>query len=186
MQIQTQNLTLVGFDRIQEVLMRLGLANIKLPDTPAIIELHQEIEYGKCSSIWYGGILASITSGENEFSLYANGDVRAYLIDKRNDETIAYVKDKSNAGCFGDEMSQYIKNDAHLMEIIREEDPIYSLEIDDNNWFEVFFDKLNGVETVVALSVNVIMCLRQLLKLLKISKNGQTNINNRKGVKNNE
>ena len=33
------------------------------------------------------------------------------------------------------------------MEIIREEDPIYSLEIDDNNWFEVFFDKLNGVET---------------------------------------
>ena len=73
--------------------------------------------------------MASITSGKNEFSLYANGDVRAYLIDKRNDETIAYVKDKSNAGCFGEEMSQY------------------SLEIDDNNWFEVFFDKLNGVET---------------------------------------
>ena len=44
-------------------------------------------------------------------------------------------------------MSQYIKNDAHLMEIIRQEDPIYSLEMDDNNWFETFFDKLNGVET---------------------------------------
>ena len=147
MQTQTQNLTLEGFDRIQEVLMHLRLANIKLPDTPVIIELHQQIEYGKCSSIWYGGFLASVTSGENEFSLYANGDVRAYLIDKRNDETIAYVKDKSNVGRFGDEMSQYIKNDAHLMEIIRQEDPIYSLEMDDNNWFETFFDKLNGVET---------------------------------------
>ena len=146
MQTQTQNLTLEGFDRIQEVLMHLRLANIKLPDTPIIIELHQQIEYGKCSSIWYGGILASIASGENEFSLYANGDVRAYLVDKRNDETIAYVKDKSNVGHFGDEMSQYIKSDAHLMEIIRQEDPIYSLEMYDNNWFETFFDKLNGVE----------------------------------------
>ena len=45
MQVQTQNLTLEGFDRIQEVLMRLRLANIKLPDTPVIIELHQEIGY---------------------------------------------------------------------------------------------------------------------------------------------
>lgn len=147
MQTQTQNLTLKGFDRIQEVLMRLRLANIKLPDTPVIIELHQQIEYGKCSSIWYGGFLASVTSDENEFSLYANGDVRAYLVDKHNYETIVYVKDKSNVGRFGDEMSQYIKNDVHLMEIIRQEDPIYSLEMDDNNWFETFFDKLNGVET---------------------------------------
>ena len=147
MQTQTQNLILEGFDRIQEVLMRLRLSNITLPEKPVKIELQQEIEYGKCSSIWYGGFLASVTSGESEFSLYANGDVRAYLVDKPTNETIVYVKDKSNSGRFGEEMSQYIKNDTHLMEIIKQEDPIYNLEMDNNNWFEVFLDKLNGEET---------------------------------------
>lgn len=147
MQIKTQNIILKGFNRIQEVLMRLKLSNIVFPDELVEIELHQEIEYGKCSSIWYGGILASVTSGENEFSLYAYGDVRAYLIDKRSNETVAYVKDKTNDGCFDDEMAQYIKNDTHLTAIIRQEDPIYSLEIDNNNWFETFLDKLNGEET---------------------------------------
>ena len=147
MQIQTQKLILDGFDRIQEVLMRLRLSNIVLPNESVEIDLHQEIEYGKCGSMWYGGILASVTSGENEFSLYAKGDVQAYLVDKRSNETIAYVKDKSNDGRFGDEMSQYIKNDAHLMEIIRQEDSIYSLELVDSNWFETFFDEVNGERT---------------------------------------
>ena len=106
MQIQNQNLILEGFDRIQEVLMRLRLSNIVLPNEPVKIELHQKIEYGKCSSIWYGGILASVASGKNEFSLYAIGDVKVELIDKRNDEIVEYVKDKSNGGRFGSEMSR--------------------------------------------------------------------------------
>ena len=147
MQIQNQNLILEGFDRIQEVLMRLRLSNIVLPNEPVKIELHQKIEYGKCSGMWYGGILASVTSGENEFSLYAIGDVKVELIDKRNDEIVEYVKDKSNGGRFGSEMSRYIKNDAHFYSILQEKDPIYRFEFMDNNWFEVFVGVIDGKET---------------------------------------
>lgn len=167
MQIQNQNLILEGFDRIQEVLMRLRLSNIVLPNEPVKIELHQKIEYGKCSGMWYGGILASVTSGENEFSLYAKGHVHAYLVDKRNNETVAHVKDKSGEGRFMDEMSRYIKNDTHLMAIRLEKDPIYSLDLIDGNWFEVFFDKLNGdklIESYICLNDNIFAAIAEIVK----------------------
>lgn len=101
--------------------------------------------------------------------MMANGDVRAYLTDKRIGEQIAYVKDKSNSGTFGSEMSQYIKDDAQLQSFMDDEDPKYSLELTDNNWYEVFFERINGDysdESDVCDSDNVFEAIAEAVEMM--------------------
>ncbi len=147
MKVQTQKIELVGFDRIQEVLMRMKLSEISLPEGEISIELHQPIEYGKCDYCWYGGLMATVKNNDNEFTVVANGDVIASLNDKLTNEQLAYVKDKSNSGGFHSKMCVFIRNDAHLYEIMEAKDQRLALNFENNNWFEIFFNKICGVTT---------------------------------------
>ena len=147
MKVQTQKIELVGFDRIQEVLMRMKLSEISLPEGEISIELHQPIEYGKCDYCWYGGLMATVKNNDNEFTVVANGDVIASLNDKLTNEQLAYVKDKSNGGGFHSEMCVFIRNDAHLYEIMEDKDQRFALNFENNNLFEIFFNKICGVTT---------------------------------------
>lgn len=143
MLLQTRKVEFDGFDRIQEILMRVKLANIRITTENVKITLHQCIEYGKCNYCWYGGLIATIVCGDNQFDLMANGDVIVHLLDKKTNEVLAYVKDKSNDGSFYDRMQAYIANDAHLEAIMADDDPDYTLDFENNNWFEVFLIKVD-------------------------------------------
>lgn len=147
MRLLTQKIDLIGFSRIHEIIMRMKLSEVDLPEGDITIELEQPIEYGKCDFCWYGGLMATVRCNDDEVTVVANGDVIASLIDKKNNEEIAYVKDKSNSGRFDDEMHAYIKNDAHLYEIMKEEDSQYVLNFENNNWFEIFLNKVKGITT---------------------------------------
>lgn len=167
MQVQTHNLIIKGLDRIQEVLLRIKLANIQLPGEDIKIEFEQGIEYGRCSSDWYGGTIATVIFGESIFALSAVGDMIVDLVDKKNNKVVEHVKDKGNGGRFYDCMHSYIQNDAHLQMMISGADPKYRLEYDNNNWFEVFLDKINGKESnesVVCDSVNVFDAIVEIIE----------------------
>lgn len=147
MLLQTHKVELDGFERIQEILMRVKLTNVRIPTENVKITLHQSIEYGKCNYCWYGGLIATIVCGDNQFELMANGDVIVRLLDKITNDVLAYVKDKSNSGSFYDRMQAYIANDAHLETIMADVDPDYVLDFENNNWFEVFLSKVDNQTT---------------------------------------
>lgn len=147
MKVQTRKIDLIGFDRIQEILMRMKLSEVSLPEGEICIELHQPIDYGKCDCCWYGGTMATVKWNNNEFEVVANGDVIASLNDKLTNEQLAYIKDKSNGGGFHSEMCIFIKNDAHLYEIMEDKDQRFALNFENNNWFEIFFNQICGVTT---------------------------------------
>lgn len=147
MKAQTRKIEFVGFDRIQEILMRMKLSEILLPEGEISIELHQPIDYGKCDYCWYGGLIATVKNNDNEFTVVANGDVIASLNDKITKEQLAYVKDKSNGGGFYSEMCVFIKSDAHLYEIMEDRDPRFELNFENNNWYEIFWERINGDTT---------------------------------------
>ena len=144
MRVKTQNINLEGFDRIQEIVMRLKLAERTLPPGDITIKLNQDIIDGYCDYSWYGGLIAEVYSMDSEYRVMANGDVIVNLIDKKTNDEVAYVKDKSNGGSFYSIMCPYIQNDTHLYEIIEDKDPKYSLVFSNNNWFEIFRDKMSG------------------------------------------
>ena len=144
MRVKTQNINLEGFDRIQEIVMRLKLAERSLPPGDISIRLTQDIIDGYCDYTWYGGLIAEVSSVDSEYRVMANGDVIVNLLDKGSDDVVAYVKDKSNGGDFYSIMRPYIENDTHLYEIIEDRDPKYKLVFSNNNWFEVFRDKICG------------------------------------------
>ena len=127
--------------------MLMKLSEISLPSGDISIKLNQPIEYGKCDYCWYGGPIATVSCNDNIFTVVANGDVVVSLINKQTNEVVAYVKDKLNGGQFYEEMCMFIKNDAHLYEIIEDKDPRYKLDFDNNNWFEIFYNKIEGVIT---------------------------------------
>lgn len=68
-------------------------------------------------------------------TIVANGDVYASYYE--NGEESIYVKDKNNAGSFYWKMGSVIKNDEQLYELMNS-DGDTRLEIDYNNWWEVF------------------------------------------------
>ena len=71
MKVQTRKIDLIGFDRIQEILMRMKLSEVSLPEGEICIELHQPIDYGKCDCCWYGGTMATVKWNNNEFEVVA-------------------------------------------------------------------------------------------------------------------
>ena len=147
MKIQKRKFVLKGFDRIQETVMAMKLSEVSLPSGDIKIELNQEVEFGKCDSTWYGGVIATISCSNDVYTVVANGDVIAVLYDKTTGNDIAYVKDKSNSGAFNSEMCSYIENDAQLYEFSRDENPKYKLVFSYNNWFEIFLNKSKGKYT---------------------------------------
>ncbi len=105
---------------------------------PVSVEFAEKIDDCRCSSLWYGGTIANIFYRGWRFELTANGDVRASLIRKVDDVELFRIKDKHNGGDFGQELLRYIKTDEGLYAAENGEHPEYTLELDDNNWFECF------------------------------------------------
>lgn len=104
------------------------------------IEIYDQPEKDRQSHYWYGGNLVTLTYNQtgDKFELWANGDVRATLFNEDGSKLV-FVRDKQNHALFYTEMFEYIKNDEELYSLINEEDEGKRyLEIDDNNWFEVF------------------------------------------------
>jgi len=169
MKVQTQKINFNGFERIQEVIMRMKLSDASLSDGDISITLEQPIEYGKYDCCWYGGLIATVECGVNEFTIVATGDVTASLIDKLTNEQLAYVKDKANDGRFNDEMCIFIKNDAHLYEIMEDKDQRFTLNIENNNWFEIFYNKSSGAITensYVCDSSNVFDAIAEAIEII--------------------
>lgn len=86
----------------------------------------------RLNCLWYGGDLATIKVSDTlSIELDVYGDVVAVLLDKNNDE-LARVKDRNNAGSFSDWMLPYIKTDKQLKKVLRDG----RLVLDYNNWIE--------------------------------------------------
>ena len=67
MRVKTQNINLEGFNRIQEIVMRLKLAERTLPPGDITIKLNQDIIDGYCDYSWYGGLIAEVYSMDSEY-----------------------------------------------------------------------------------------------------------------------
>ena len=134
MKVKTRNITLEGFGRIQEIVMRLKLNGRTLPPGDIKIKLSQDIIDGYCDYSCYGGLIAEVSSMDSEYRFIANGDVIVDLLDKKTNDEIAYVKDKFNGGDFYSIMCPYIQNDTHLYEIIEDKDPKYIKNIMNDNY----------------------------------------------------
>lgn len=106
---------------------------------PIEISLFDFIDMEHQNSLWYGGEVATVKYGEYRFYLWANGDVRATLLDEHND-ILDEVKDKNNMGEFYGIMRQFIPNDEALSVHLRD----LSLVLENNNWWEIFMDAPNG------------------------------------------
>ena len=145
--MNTHKIILEGFDHIQTAMLYAKLGDIEIPNNVINISLTQSINYGKYDHIWYGGTMVIVQYKDNEFELVANGDIRANLYSKPDNNELAMVKDKSNYGLFYDEMASYIENDVQLYQILDGKDPKYALDIHDENWFEVFMIKIDGKPT---------------------------------------
>ena len=169
MRVQTQKINFIGFERIQEIIMRMRLSEVPFSAEDITIILEQPLEYGKYDCCWYGGLMATVKCGDEELTIVASGDVIASLIDKMTDEQLAYVKDKSNSGRFNDEMCIFIKNDAHLYEIMEDKNQRYTLNFENNNWFEIFYNKSSGAITensYVSDSANVFEAIAETVEIM--------------------
>lgn len=94
--------------------------------------------------IWHGGRVCEVTHRGFTFILGAYGDVEVELIDGNNNQ-LAWVKDRSNAGWFENEMSSYIHDDAEYLSIRKGTHPDgWHFEWHDNNWWEVLVDSPDG------------------------------------------
>jgi hypothetical protein len=108
------------------------------------VVLAQGLDKNRLYHYWYGGHAAEITVSVNgkdtSASIEATGDIRAYLYDKDN-TALCNIKDKSNNAGFYD-MSQYISDDNFLKALLEHKDNErgLSLQIEDNNWWELFPD----------------------------------------------
>lgn len=95
------------------------------------LEVTQYIDKKHQNCLWYGGEVANAMRGDLELTIIAAGDVIAELADE-NGELLAYSKDKSNSGCFYDEMKRYIPTDR----VLRKSLQMCRLQLLNNNWFE--------------------------------------------------
>ena len=106
-----------------------------------------------CSNcLWNNGLIAKIKTQKGDYCILAIGDVQCSLIAKKDfikngekikkGEEIAYIKGDGDG--FYHEMNGYIKNDKNLDKIISGEHPLYKLEFEYNNWYELDFLNKNG------------------------------------------
>ena len=110
-----------------------------MPDAPISIETVQNIRKGQYGSLWYGGTVVHVRYKGWNFELCATGDVCADLLRKDDPgDSLLYVKDKQNAGRFGEEIQTYITTDKELNSALCHSHPQYQLLLDNNNWWECF------------------------------------------------
>lgn len=94
-------------------------------------------------SLWYGGPFAQVEFPEHGITMCidAIGDVRATLLAPDMKNELCYVKDKRNAGVFGEEMRFYLKDDDAILDAEAEG----RLICEDNNWWEISVIDESGV-----------------------------------------
>lgn len=113
---------------------------------PVEIEFAERIKRKQYSSLWYGGLVASIKAHGCVFAVHAVGDIYANLYDKQDgDRELLYVKDKNNSGRFGVDILPYMKTDRSLVAALCRQHNRYWLEMDHNNWWECFVYTPDGV-----------------------------------------
>lgn len=110
----------------------------------AELEIHDNLTEDRRSSLWYGGDIATVryTSGPNKglaMRLDAIGDVYATLYGK-DEELVAEVRDKNNAGGFSKEFGAFLESDKDIRNAEDEE----RLFVDNNNWYEISFIDRGG------------------------------------------
>ena len=123
MRVKTQNINLEGFDRIQEIVMRLKLAERTLPPGDITIKLNQDIIDGYCDYSWYGGLIAEVYSMDSEYRVMANGDVIVNLIDKKTNDEVAYVKEHLSQiapSLTWEDVEKQMKKDPAFAETVKE------------------------------------------------------------------
>lgn len=120
------------------------------------LQFHCEVSEEKQNSLWYGGEVVTILKDGYKFHLHANGDVIGSLYRSKGIigpvSLLFYIKDKSNMGDFGMELSQYISSDEELNVLtdalsdgqLKKDGFIYKLELSNNNWWEVFVTSPDG------------------------------------------
>jgi len=114
--------------------------------TPAEIEFVEKIERKQYSSLWYGGLVASIKAHGCVFAVHAVGDIYATLYDKQDGyRELLYVKDKNNSGRLGVDILPYMKTDRSLVAALCRQHNRYWLQMDNNNWWECFVYTPDGV-----------------------------------------
>ena len=131
-QLQISNCT-----RLQEIILKLKLSKIVLPQGKLEISFDQHIYPCRCHSYWYCGDMAVISYQDYHFIISAEGDMIISLQSKADMHAVARVKDKGGDSIFEAEMGDYIENDNRLRKIISGQDAEYSLSIDQDNWFEL-------------------------------------------------
>ena len=65
-------------------------------DDIMIINFTDKISLRQLSSLWYGGCVAQILFRGYTFNIEARGDIRGSLIERKTNQEICRVKDKSN------------------------------------------------------------------------------------------
>lgn len=128
-------------------------------------------------SLWYGGKVANIITDKETFSIVANGEVRCELIAKhdieiddyeyKKGEVILKVVDKNNHGIFKYEMGKFIKNDSELYELINGNNPDYELELENNNWLEVFYKHDENGESDVLDCSTIDEAIKEIIEEIK-------------------
>lgn len=112
-----------------------------------IDELRHRIDYEQPmidsshrSAIWYGGDVASLTTGGYTLTLSANGDVITDYTAANG--VVTSVRDKSNHGVFHEKMRNIIPDDDAIIGLLSEPDDIKpNLNGIDTNWWEVFITR---------------------------------------------
>lgn len=90
-------------------------------------------------SLWYGGEVARIQYKGWVFDMHALGDVYATLYRGSDRESpLLFVKDKRNAGLFGEMVHRYIKSDDRLRDSLSLLDDQFQIVLENNNWWECF------------------------------------------------
>lgn len=115
------------------------------------IEKHIE-DNNYTNSLWNNGLLAEIHTDNGTYCILAVGDVYGNLKAKKNfslndeeikkGEIIAHTK--GDGYNFYHNMQSYIKDDKDLDKILNGEHPLYELELDYNNWYELDFLNQDG------------------------------------------
>lgn len=134
-EIKMRNLNITGCSRIQEILILHKLSNIELPTGCVEITFHQNIEQGKCDSVWYSGDMVTIRYEGYELIINVYGDVAISLYNKKDNCEVARVRDKNSDRLFYKKMKNYIRNDAHLHGILHGKDDEYEADIQTINCY---------------------------------------------------
>ena len=116
--------------------------NAYYKDAGVVVRYDVFADPARQDSLWYGGDCVTVEYKGYRFIVSANGDVIGDLLKAQSDgstpRNLEYVKDKGNKGEFGKMLRRYVDSDEHLSRILAYRDDEYSIELQNNNWWEVF------------------------------------------------